>query len=168
MNWTELYHVEEQILTRSTQSIRKFLHADNAMVKNLYFSASHKDSQRKKSIRTPVDVVLSQATVVDDDYYYLSGGHWIPANCHPRWKVQFPQVCRLNFIYKKSNNINFVHMIVIRVGRPRLVHRPFLFAARVYFCLHCSGVLHCTNFCLEIEITLQRFLKYHPMGILIT
>ncbi|XP_071797752.1 beta-1,4-galactosyltransferase 5-like isoform X1 [Asterias amurensis] len=87
MNWTELYHVEEQILTRSTQSIRKFLHADNAMVKNLYFSASHKDSQRKKSITTPVDAVLSQATLVDDDYYYLSGGHWIPANCHPRWKV---------------------------------------------------------------------------------
>ncbi|XP_022093697.1 beta-1,4-galactosyltransferase 6-like isoform X2 [Acanthaster planci] len=87
MNWTELYHAEEEILRTSTSFVRKHLHTDNVLVRSIYADAAHggRRPERKQPHRTVSDA-LSEGILIDD-YYYVSGGHWIPAKCHPRWKV---------------------------------------------------------------------------------
>ncbi|XP_038064349.1 beta-1,4-galactosyltransferase 6-like isoform X2 [Patiria miniata] len=87
MNWTELYHAEEEVLRTSTNSIRNYLKTDNKLVQSMYFDAAHGGRRpRRKQPPTSVADALSEGVLIDD-YYYVSGGHWIPATCHPRWKV---------------------------------------------------------------------------------
>ena len=76
-----MHHVEEACLKTHTKTVQNHLRKDNAAIRSVYFKEAHS----KQPSRTVAEA-LSESNLIND-YYYVSGGHWIPANCRPRWKV---------------------------------------------------------------------------------
>ncbi|KAJ8037294.1 Beta-1,4-galactosyltransferase 5 [Holothuria leucospilota] len=79
----DLLHVEEEIFGEYLLDVRKFSSDVNQDVASVYRDKYKASSEQGLLVKD----VLSEGIKIGDDYWYLPGGHWIPAGCTPRWKV---------------------------------------------------------------------------------
>ena len=93
-NQTSMFDAEEVILQTSTLKVRQLTSTADSLVKKLYATP-------KGMYRPTIEETLADALLVNN-YIYIPGGHWIPAQCLPRWKV-----C-IKWLLKRSP-VRFVH-----------------------------------------------------------
>lgn len=79
VNETTMLRVEQAIFKESTTKVRQLVESANSLVNKLYATP-------EGFYRPTVEETLADAILLDN-YIYVPGGRWIPANCLPRWKV---------------------------------------------------------------------------------
>ena len=75
-----MLRVEQAIFKESTTKVRQLVESANSLVNKLYATP-------EGFYRPTVEETLADAILLDN-YIYVPGGRWIPANCLPRWKVR--------------------------------------------------------------------------------
>ena len=80
--------LEQTMFKNQTDKIRKTVSRGNLEMQELIQNATKHNS----SVQTPITESLSSLEVRHGDYVYLPGGHWRPATCQPRWKVQYAMI----------------------------------------------------------------------------
>ncbi|XP_071813720.1 beta-1,4-galactosyltransferase 5-like [Apostichopus japonicus] len=90
----DLKHVEEEVFKEDLADVRKFTADATQDVRSMY---RHTKKAAEKGLM--LKDILSEGMKVGDNYWYVPGGHWIPASCIPRWKVAIIIPFRDRFVH---------------------------------------------------------------------